>query len=87
VERAAHFAHSRSARLALTAASGVLALALAVLAARYLAETSWPLSHGHRVLLVAAGLLLLVSYAFKAYGWRQANVWQQLPRRPFTLAG
>jgi uncharacterized membrane protein YbhN (UPF0104 family) len=71
VERIVHVVRSRSSRLALTGVSGALALALAFLAARHFAETSWPLSHGQPGLLIAAGLLFLLAYAFKAYGWRR----------------
>lgn len=41
------------------------------MACRHFAATSWPLSQGHPGLLVAAGLLSLLGYAFKAYGWRR----------------
>lgn len=41
------------------------------MACRRFAATSWPLSQGHPGLLVAAGLLSLLGYAFKAYGWRR----------------
>src|SRR6266705_1713175 len=48
---------------------GAVAVALALLAARHFATTSWPLSSGDPRLLVAAGLLLLFAQALKAYGW------------------
>jgi hypothetical protein len=50
---------SRRGRWAVGVAYGVLAVALAALAARHFATTSWPLSSGNPSLLVAAGLLLL----------------------------
>jgi Lysylphosphatidylglycerol synthase TM region len=53
----------------LAAGWGALVLALALLAARHFATTSWPLASGDPALLVAAGLLLLLAQAFKAYGW------------------
>ena len=46
-----------------------IAIALALLAARHFATTSWPLSSGDPRLLVAAGLLLLLAQALKAFGW------------------
>jgi uncharacterized membrane protein YbhN (UPF0104 family) len=49
--------------------SGAVAIVLALLAARHFATTSWPLSDGQPGVLVAAGLLLLLAQAFKAYGW------------------
>src|SRR5438552_548654 len=61
--------HSRSGHWAFVAGWGAVALALAVLAARHFATTSWPLSSGEPGLLVAAGLLLLLAYALKALGW------------------
>jgi uncharacterized membrane protein YbhN (UPF0104 family) len=42
---------------------------LALLAARHFATTSWPLANGDPGLLAAAGLLLLLAQALKAYGW------------------
>src|SRR3989440_6092958 len=46
-----------------------IAIALALLAARHFATTSWPLSSGDPRLLVAAGLLLLLAQALKAFRW------------------
>jgi Lysylphosphatidylglycerol synthase TM region len=61
---------SASARLALVAGSGTLALALSLLAAHRFADTPLPLSRGDPSLLTAAGLLFLVAYALKIYAWR-----------------
>ena len=60
---------SRRGRWALAVGYGAVAIALAVLAARHFATTSWPLSGGDPGLLVAAGLLLLLAQALKAFGW------------------
>ena len=60
---------SRRSRFALTAGYGAAALALALLAARHFATTSWPLSSADPGLLVAAALLLLLAQALKAFGW------------------
>jgi len=81
----ARLARSRSGRLALTAGSGALAIGLSVLAVRHFAVTGWPLSHGRPGLLVAAGLLFLVAYAFKAYGWRRLFAADERPQ-PLALA-
>ena len=78
-------ARSRRGRLALTIGSGALAVGLSVLAVRHFAVTGWPISRGRPVLLVAAGLLLLVAYAFKAYGWRRLFAADERPQ-PLTLA-
>lgn len=60
---------SRRGRWAFAAGYGAVALALALLAARHFATTSWPLSTGDPGLLVTAGLLLLLAQALKALGW------------------
>jgi hypothetical protein len=69
----------------LTVATAVFALALAALAARYFAETSWPLFRAHPGLLVAAGALSLLGYVFKAYGWRRLFAANERPQ-PLALA-
>src|SRR5438094_1723236 len=79
--------HSRSGHWAFVAGWGAVALALAVLAARHFATTSWPLSSGEPGLLVAAGLLLLLAYALKAFGWAQLFTNRELPSPPTLLAG
>ena len=63
------FHRSRAGRWALGAGSAAFALALAALAARHFATTSWPLAAGQPAVLVGAGLLLLLAQGFKAYGW------------------
>jgi uncharacterized membrane protein YbhN (UPF0104 family) len=66
---ALRFRGSRRGRWALGVGSGAFALVLALLAARHFATTSWPLSDGQPAVLAAAGLLLLLAQALKAYGW------------------
>jgi hypothetical protein len=60
---------SRRGRWTFAAGYGAVAIALASLAALHFATTSWPLSSGNPALLVAAGLLLLLAQALKAFGW------------------
>jgi uncharacterized membrane protein YbhN (UPF0104 family) len=60
---------SRRSRWAFAAASGIFAVGVGFLAARHFATTSWPLSGGQPGVIAAAGLLLLLAQAFKAYGW------------------
>ena len=77
--------HSRKGRWTVAAASGGFAIVVALLAARHFATTSWPLSSGHPGLLVAAGLLLLLAQALKAYGWGRLFTPDERPK-PLALA-
>jgi uncharacterized membrane protein YbhN (UPF0104 family) len=76
---------SRSGRWAFAAGWFVVAVVLGVLAARHFATTSWPLSGGDPGLLVAAGLLLLLAQALKAYGWGRLFTPAERPT-PLALA-
>jgi uncharacterized membrane protein YbhN (UPF0104 family) len=76
---------SRRGRWVLAAVSGVFVIALILLAARHFATTSWPLSSGHPGVLVAAGLLLLLAQALKAYGWGRLLTPDERPK-PLALA-
>jgi len=78
---------SRRGRWAVAAGSGALVLALALLAARHFATTSWPLASGDPGLLVAAGLLLLLAQAFKAYGWGRLFTPDERPKALALAAG
>lgn len=80
LDRIVHGARSRHAELAFTVASAVLALVLAGVAARYFADTSWPLFRAHPGLLVAAGALSLLAYVLKAFGWRQLFAANERPQ-------
>lgn len=74
---------SQRGQWVLAAGSGALVVALALLAARHFATTSWPLASGDPSLLVAAGLLLLLAQIFKAYGWGRLFT---VDERPNVLA-
>src|SRR5205814_8122859 len=74
-------------RWVLAAGSGALVLALALLAARHFATTSWPLANGDPGLLVAAGLLLLLAQALKAYGWGRLFPPDERPKALALAAG
>ena len=76
---------SRWGRWALAAGSGAVMTALALLAARHFATTSWPLSGGEPGVLVAVGLLLLLAQGLKAYGWGRLFASGERPR-PLALA-
>jgi uncharacterized membrane protein YbhN (UPF0104 family) len=71
----------------LAAASGALVIALTLLAARHFATTSWPLASGNPALLVAAGLLLLLAQALKAYGWGRLFTPEERPKVLALAAG
>jgi Lysylphosphatidylglycerol synthase TM region len=60
--------------------SAVLALALAAVAARYFAHTTWPLFRVQPGLLVAAAALSLLGFVFKAHGWRRLFAADERPR-------
>jgi hypothetical protein len=76
---------SRRAQWTLAVGSGAVVIVLASFAVRHFATTSWPLSGGHPALLVAAGLLLLLAQAFKAYGWGRLFAAEERPK-PLALA-
>jgi hypothetical protein len=69
---------SRPGQWALAVGSGAVVVLLALLAARHFASTSWPLASGDFGLLLAAGLLLLLAQAFKAYGCKYHPFWNVL---------
>jgi hypothetical protein len=83
--RCVHLVRSRSGKRALTAGSGAVALAVALLGARRFADSAWPLSKGHPALLVSVGLLFLLASAFKAYGWGRLFAVDERPQ-PIALA-
>jgi uncharacterized membrane protein YbhN (UPF0104 family) len=85
LERGERLLRSRTAKRALAAGSGVLALVVAGLAARHFAASTWPLSNGNPGLLVAVGLLFLCAYALKALGWRRLFPADERPQ-PIALA-
>jgi hypothetical protein len=74
---------SRRGRWVAGVGYGAISIALALLTARHFTTTSWPLSSGDPGLLVAAGLLLLLAQAFKAFGW--ARLFRS-DERPSALA-
>jgi uncharacterized membrane protein YbhN (UPF0104 family) len=81
------FGRSRRGRWALAAGSGAFVVVLALLAARHFATTSWPLASGDPALLAAAGVLLLLAQALKAYGWGQLFSVEERPKALALAAG
>jgi uncharacterized membrane protein YbhN (UPF0104 family) len=85
VRALARLRRSRRGRWAVGAGYGAVAIALAFLAVRHFATTSWPLSNGDPGLLVAAGVLLLLAQALKALGWARLFRREERPT-PLALA-
>jgi uncharacterized membrane protein YbhN (UPF0104 family) len=71
IARARRIAGSRKARIILNSVFVSGALAAAALTAMHFADSGWPLASADPVLVVAAGLLFLFAYAFKAWGWQR----------------
>src|SRR5215210_2490537 len=65
------YCRSPRGRLVVNLISGLLAVGVAVLAARHFAETGWPLAHADIRLLAAASGFFLLAYLFKALGWHR----------------
>jgi uncharacterized membrane protein YbhN (UPF0104 family) len=69
--RARRLAGSRRVRIALNAVFVTGALVAAALTAVHFANSGWPLANADPLLVVAAGILFLFAYAFKAWGWQR----------------
>ena len=76
---------SRRGRLAVSLGLAITTTAILAMAGRSLLDSGWPLEHGDPRLLAAAGLLFVLGYAFKAYGWRRLFRAEERPR-PLALA-
>lgn len=62
---------NRRAQLLLNGGLGLGLLAAASLSARHFVRGGWPLQDADPVLVAGAAVLLLLAYAFKAWGWQQ----------------
>jgi uncharacterized membrane protein YbhN (UPF0104 family) len=69
--RARRLAGSRRVRIALNAVFVTGALAAAALTMLHFVNSGWPLANADPLLVVAAGILFLFAYAFKAWGWQR----------------
>jgi uncharacterized membrane protein YbhN (UPF0104 family) len=78
------YCRSPRGRLTVNLVSGLVAVGVAVLAARHFAETGWPLAHADLRLLAAASGFFLLAYLFKAYGWHR--LFDASTDRPGTCA-
>ena len=57
---------------------------MSILAARHFAGIGWPFSGANVGLVAAAGVLFLLAFAFKAYGWHRLFAPHERPK-PLTL--
>src|SRR5205809_6918192 len=69
--RARRLAGSRRVRLGLNAVFVSGALAAAALTMLHFVHSGWPLANADPLLVIAAGVLFLFAYAFKAWGWQR----------------
>jgi hypothetical protein len=75
---------SPKGKIALNVGIGIFAISVSVLAARHFAGIGWPFAGANVGLVAAAGLLFLLAYAFKAYGWHRLFAPHERPR-PLAL--
>lgn len=71
MRRARRLAGSRRVRIAFNAVFVSGALAAAALTMLHFVHSGWPLANANPLLVVAAGILFLFAYAFKAWGWQR----------------
>src|SRR6476660_7538988 len=83
--RARRLAGSRRLRIALNAVFVTGALAAAALTMVHFMHSGWPLASADPLLVVAAGILFLGAYAFKAWGWQRLFRAEERPEA-LTLA-
>jgi hypothetical protein len=83
--RARRLAGSRRVRIAVNAVFVTGALAAAALTILHFVNSGWPLASADPLLVVAAGILFLFAYAFKAWGWQRLFPEEQRPEA-LTLA-
>jgi hypothetical protein len=69
--RARRLAASRRVRIAVNAVFVTGALVAAALTLLHFVHSGWPLASADPLLVTAAGILFLLAYAFKAWGWQR----------------
>src|SRR5258705_13491290 len=65
------FLKKRKVQVALNGALGLVLLAVSFFSVKHFMGGGWPLHHADPVLVVAAAVLFLIAYAFKAWGWQR----------------
>src|SRR6266511_2771721 len=83
--RVRRLAGSRRFRIGLNAVFVSGALAAATLTVLHFVHWGWPLANADPLLVVAAGILFLFAYAFKAWGWQRLFKADERPEA-WTLA-
>jgi len=68
-------------RLVLNGLSVAVAAVLLVFAVRHFSDKGWPLANANPKLAVGAGLLFLLAYGFKAFGWQRLFAPDERPGR------
>ena len=62
---------NKKAQFLLNGGFGLLLLGVSLLSAKHFMHQGWPLHHADPILVGAAGVLYLIAYAFKAWGWQR----------------
>jgi Lysylphosphatidylglycerol synthase TM region len=75
---------SPKGKLVLNLGVGSFAITVSVLAARHFAGIGWPFAGANVGLVATAGVLFLLAYAFKAFGWHRLFAPHERPR-PLAL--
>ena len=65
------FFSNRKEQLVLNGGLGLALLVVSYFSVRHFVGGGWPLHHADPVLVVGAAVLLLLAYAFKAWGWQR----------------
>jgi uncharacterized membrane protein YbhN (UPF0104 family) len=71
----------RTVRLGLNISYALGAVLVAVLAGKHFASAGWPLADADWRLVAGSGLLFMLAYAFKAYGWHRLFAPNDRPTR------
>lgn len=83
--RAIHALRSRRVRIVVNSVFVTVALAAAGLTVKHFLHSGWPLAKADPLLVVTAGVLFLIAYAFKAWGWQRLFAPDERPQA-LTLA-
>jgi hypothetical protein len=70
---------TRRARIAFNVVSGAIAIVVGLMTARHFVDNGWPLGHAKVLGVVAAGMLFLAAFGFKAWGWHRLFRHDQRP--------